>query len=387
MLEEEEQLKLTPRMELIQYKFLMTLDDEIITNKKEIKEKILKIAVEDKMAPYYSSICKKFGWEVDEETLKTLKNSNAEELKKLNESIKNSEENDGESEIRKAYLAKSVFYCRIGEKEKALELFNETFNKTVSIGQKVDLLMTKIRMGFFFDDISLVETNLTSAKVILKKSSDWERKNRIKVYEGYHCLKLRQFKKAANFFLDSIATFTANELFDYTKFVYYSVLSSIVSFPRTDLKKKVIDAPEILTAIEEVPHLSELLNSLYDCQYKNFYNHLIAIYDGMELDKILSEHRLFFCKQMRIIAYSQFLEAYRSVTLKSMAETFGVSITFLDKELSRFISGGKIHAKIDKVGGVVETTRADSRNEGYKEIIKIGDPMLNRIQKLARILN
>ncbi|KAJ3423327.1 26s proteasome non-atpase regulatory subunit [Anaeramoeba flamelloides] len=387
MLEEEEQLKLTPRMELIQYKFLMTLDDEIITNKKEIKEKILKIAVEDKMAPYYSSICKKFGWEVDEETLKTLKNSNEEELKKLNESIKNSEENDGESEIRKAYLAKSVFYCRIGEKEKALELFNETFNKTVSIGQKVDLLMTKIRMGFFFDDISLVETNLTSAKVILKKSSDWERKNRIKVYEGYHCLKLRQFKKAANFFLDSIATFTANELFDYTKFVYYSVLSSIVSFPRTDLKKKVIDAPEILTAIEEVPHLSELLNSLYDCQYKNFYNHLIAIYDGMELDKILSEHRLFFCKQMRIIAYSQFLEAYRSVTLKSMAETFGVSITFLDKELSRFISGGKIHAKIDKVGGVVETTRADSRNEGYKEIIKIGDPMLNRIQKLARILN
>eukprot|EP01155_Anaeramoeba_flamelloides_P017527 Anaeramoba_flamelloidesa567636_64.p1 GENE.a567636_64~~a567636_64.p1 ORF type:complete len:388 (-),score=109.67 a567636_64:65-1228(-) len=387
MLEEEEQLKLTPRMELIQYKFLMTLDDEIITNKKEIKEKILKIAVEDKMAPYYSSICKKFGWGVDEETLKTLKNSNEEELKKLNESIKNSEENDGESEIRKAYLAKSVFYCRIGEKEKALELFNETFNKTVSIGQKVDLLMTKIRMGFFFDDISLVETNLTSAKVILKKSSDWERKNRIKVYEGYHCLKLRQFKKAANFFLDSIATFTANELFDYTKFVYYSVLSSIVSFPRTELKKKVIDAPEILTAIEEVPHLSELLNSLYDCQYKDFYRHLIAIYDGMKLNKILSEHRLFFCKQMRIIAYSQFLEAYRSVTLKSMAETFGVSITFLDKELSRFISGGKIHAKIDKVGGVVETTRADSRNEGYKEIIKIGDPMLNRIQKLARILN
>ncbi|KAJ6249209.1 26s proteasome non-atpase regulatory subunit 6 [Anaeramoeba flamelloides] len=387
MLEEEEQLKLTPRMELIKYKFLMTLDDEIVENKKEIKEKILKIAVEDKMTPYYQSVCEKFGWEVDEETLNTLKKSNTEELKKLDELIKNSEENDGESEIRKAYLNKSTFYCRIGEKEKALELFNETFNKTVSIGQKVDLLMTKIRMGFFFDDISIVETNLSSAKLILKKSSDWERKNRIKVYEGYHCLKLRQFKKAANFFLDSIATFTANELFDYTKFVYYSVLSSIVSFPRTDLKKKVIDAPEILTAIEEVPHLSELLNSLYNCQYKDFYRHLIAIYDGMEFDKILSEHRLFFCKQMRIIAYSQFLEAYRSVTLKSMAETFGVSITFLDKELSRFISAGKIHAKIDKVGGVVETTRADSRNEGYKEIIKIGDPMLNRIQKLARILN
>jgi hypothetical protein len=32
-----------------------------------------------------------------------------------------------------------------------------------------------------------------------------------------------------------------------------------------------VDAPEILTVIGKIPHLSEFLNSLYDCQYKSFF--------------------------------------------------------------------------------------------------------------------
>lgn len=34
---------------------------------------------------------------------------------------------------------------------------------------------------------------------------------------------------------------------------------------------------------------------------------------------------------MRIIAYAQMLESYKSVHLKSMAHAFGISVEFLDK--------------------------------------------------------
>jgi hypothetical protein len=34
---------------------------------------------------------------------------------------------------------------------------------------------------------------------------------------------------------------------------------------------QVVDAPEILAVIAKVPHLSEFLNSLYNCQYKSFF--------------------------------------------------------------------------------------------------------------------
>jgi|EP01049_Picozoa_sp_SAG25_P006587 26S proteasome regulatory subunit N7 len=57
---------------------------------------------------------------------------------------------------------------------------------------------------------------------------------------------------------------------------------------------------------------------------------------------------------MCVVAYTQFLASYRSVKIESMAASFGVSTAFLDAELSRFISAGRIHAKIDKVCLAVE---------------------------------
>ena len=37
------------------------------------------------------------------------------------------------------------------------------------------------------------------------------------VYEGVYCMAIRDFKKAASLFLDTISTFTSYELMDYNK--------------------------------------------------------------------------------------------------------------------------------------------------------------------------
>ena len=52
---------------------------------------------------------------------------------------------------------------------------------------------------------------------------------------------------------------------------------------------------------------------------------------------------------MRLVAYRQYLESFKSVTIENMARAFGVTQEFLDAELSNFIYGGKISCKIDKV--------------------------------------
>src|SRR5690348_4609710 len=106
----------------------------------------------------------------------------------------------------------------------------------------------------------------------------------------------------------------------------------------------------------------------------------------MKRDRYLAPHIRYFCRELRIKAYAQLLESYRSVQLKSMADAFGVSVDFLDRELSRFIASGRIHCKIDKVGGIVETNRPDAKNALYQATIKQGDLLLNRIQKLARVI-
>ena len=70
-----------------------------------------------------------------------------------------------------------------------------------------------------------------------------------------------------------------------------------------------------------------------------------------------------------------------------MANSFGVSTSFLDEELSAFIAAGRLPCKIDKVSAVVSSTRPDTKNAQYLAAIKEGDLLLNRVQKLSRVID
>jgi len=305
----------------------------------------------------------------------------------LDATIKDAIENLGESEVRDALQAKADFYARIGDKDNAVKQYRVTLEKTVGSGQKLDIIFTILRVGLFWMDHDLIKRNLEQAHSMVAEGTDWDRKNRLKVYDAIHALSIREFNKSAKHLLETLSTFTAVELIDYETYIFYTVVMSVVSLDRVTLKQKVIYAPEILAVIHNIPHLNSLLHSLYACNYAPFFVALAGITDTLKKNRFLAAHAGFFCKEMRVIAYSQMLESYRSVQLESMATAFGVSEEFLDKELSRFIASGRLHCKIDKVGGIVETNRPDSKNAQYQATIKQGDLLLNRVQKLSRVIN
>lgn len=95
----------------------------------------------------------------------------------------------------------------------------------------------------------------------------------------------------------------------------------------------------------------------------------------------------YLVREYRVLAYSQFLQAYKSVMLSSMANSFGITPTLLDAELSKFIAAGRLNAKIDKVGDIIETRRPDKKNTQYQEVIKKGDLLLNQVQRLVRVID
>ena len=70
-----------------------------------------------------------------------------------------------------------------------------------------------------------------------------------------------------------------------------------------------------------------------------------------------------------------------------MANQFGVSANFIDRELSQLISARRLPCKIDKVEGIIETDPTDFRNNSYKKTLKRGDHLLNQIQKLSRAID
>ena len=52
--------------------------------------------------------------------------------------------------------------------------------------------------------------------------------------------------------------------------------------------------------------------------------------------------------------------------LFSSGELINKPFALCDRELARFIAAGRLHCKIDKVGGIVETNRPDSKNWQYQ---------------------
>ncbi|KAM3218422.1 26S proteasome non-ATPase regulatory subunit 6 isoform X1 [Capsicum annuum] len=376
-----------PQLVLAHKLFRLTHPDVNDLDKVRLREEVLEAVLSNDMVPLYETLVTNGVLSLDQKVLDSMRAKNCDELKKLDDKIADAEENLGESEVREAHLAKSLFYVRIGDKEKALEQLKVTESKTVAVGQKMDLVFYTLQMGLFDLDFDLISKSIDKAKKLFEVGGDWERKNRLKVYEGLFCMSTRNFKKAADLFLDSISTFTTYELFPYDTFIFYTVLTSIITLDRVSLKQKVVDAPEILTVIGKIPYLSEFMNSLYECQYKSFFSSFAGLTEHIKLDRYLQPHFRYYMREVRTVVYSQFLESYKSVTIEAMAKVFGVSEDFIDLELSRFIAAGKLHCKIDKVAGVLETNRPDARNALYQATIKQGDFLLNRIQKLSRVID
>jgi len=383
---EEEGLAKIPDLNLAQWKYQLQLVPRY-KNDSSLKEKLLERVEEQNMAPLYEILIKDLKWTVDTPLLNRMKEENQKTLKTMDEAIEDARENLGESELREALLKKSEYLATIGDKTAAIEAVRKTAEKTVGLGNKMDLVFLNIRIGLFFTDHEIIKGNIDKAKQMLEEGGDWDRRNRLKVYEGLYAMSVRDFKRSASLFLDAISTFTSYELMDYVAFVQYTVYISMLALDRSDLHKTVIKGSEILEVLHQIPEVKKYLFSLYNCQYAEFFQCLGGVEQVFKEDRYMAPHYAYYVREMKIKAYAQLLESYRSLTLGYMADAFGVTEDYMDSELCRFIASGRLHAKIDKVGGIVITNRPDSKNAQYQTCIKQGDILLNRIQKLSRVIN
>lgn len=198
---------------------------------------------------------------------------------------------------------------------------------------------------------------------------------------------VRNFEDACNLLLDVVATYTCYEMGQYEEFTWYAVVLSLVVLPRRDLQRKVLGAADLMAALPELPVPKAAVEALYECKYADFMANIPALADEIAGNRLLGPHLTYYLKQLRIKVYSQFLEAYKSVTLQNMASVFGVSPQFIDAELSKFIALGALPAKIDSIHGVVQSTRAVPKHAAILEVLKQGDAVLANMQKLARVMH
>ena len=303
--------------------------------------------------------------------------------KKMEEDVDNLDEKDKAYyifQIGKIYKEKKMM-------DKALEKFKETIAQTTSFNTKIDAIFEILHIGLMDKNQDILKEYLNKCTELLKtEGGDWEKKNRLKVYEGLNFILNKNFKDAGKNFLDALMTFTSYELFDFKTFVFYTAITNIITVDRKTLKERIIDNSDVLSCINDIPHLQTFLNSFYDGEYSKFFEELYYIIEIIKRDFYISKHYNFFINEMRIKVYSQFLQSYKTVTIENMANVFGVSTNFIDSELSNFISQGRINAKIDKVSGIIECSHNEQNIDLYQTTIRESDILISKIHKLSKLL-
>lgn len=166
----------------------------------------------------------------------------------------------------------------------------------------------------------------------IQKGGDWDRRNRLKVYKAYHLLSIRSFQPASTLLIDSLPTFTATELLPLPQFISLTLICSTLTSTRTELQK-VLKSPEVQSTLSEVPEpVGQLASSLTESQYDKFFRALARVEEEeVRTSRLLNAHRRWFVREMRVKAYAQLLESYKSLTLESLARAFGVTPDWIDK--------------------------------------------------------
>lgn len=358
-----------------------------MSERNETLQLLLNEIEKNNMYPYYSYVYNELNLNVDQEFYKKLKTRADEELKEIEKTILEATENFDSVDTKNTLLLKANYYCKLGDKDNSFKEYELAYNKGIGVGMKLDIFLTMIRICIFFNDIKNTKIYLEQAKIQMEKGGDWERKNKLKIYESLYYIITRKFSEASKILIDAASTFTATEILSYDQLIFYVVILSIMTEERSVLNQKILNSSVILQVTSGDEDLHGFVYSFYHCDYKTFLEKTIKIALRVKMDKYIGRHYRYFLRQTRVRAYRQFLEPFKSVTLKNMGMAFGVSEEFIENEVSTFIANGKLNCKIDKVNGSIESNQPNERNTLYFDTIKKGDILLNRIQKLSRVID
>lgn len=214
---------------------------------------------------------------------------------------------------------------RVIEKECSLPIAKQTL---ISLGrvlldhEPVPAAETIIFL-FYYEPAALLADPIESAP-------DWETKNKLKVCKGLYLISRRKFSEAAPLLVDALTTFNDAAFISFKDLVRFTAISAMLILDRPSIATKLVKSPEVLEVLDEIPFMKDYINSLYNCRYKEFFAALASMEGDLMKNWLFAPHTQYVIKEMRIRAYTQMLQSYKSLSIQTMAQSFGVSNDFID---------------------------------------------------------
>lgn len=303
---------------------------------------------------------------------------------------------DNETYILSVDKQVSEFYAQTMDVKNACETMRALMEADSSLSLKMDVFLCRIRMGVILRNKRLVEDNIVLAEDVYCRGSDWDRRNKYKVYKAVYSMMKTRFAEAAILFSEALPSFESPEIISYPRAVLYLMFCGLLTFDRKDINNRILECSEVLSSGEvygsadkerhgewgEVLRGLELARCLFDCNYCDFMGSLHAFCASVQDDVFVGRFVDFFCKEMKLRAYRQILESYQSMSLGVMAKTFGVDVGFVERDLSRLIVEGRMFCMIDRVSGIVDIE--EKACSEVESVVSRGGNVVRKVKKYIK---
>ena len=197
-----------------------------------------------------------------------------DDITKIDELISQAQADGDDVQLRDAYASKAEHYEKQKQYDKAIENYQLALSKTAGAQKKLEYQLAVLHIYYLLDNFSKFSELLETCKRLNEEGGDWEKKNKLLVYEGLWLIKKRDLETAAVTLLSCVNTFNAPEILPFEKLVFYGVVLGMVTLHRKELKSKVIDNSEIVAVLREDETLYEYLFSLYERRYSDHFKSL-----------------------------------------------------------------------------------------------------------------
>ena len=116
--------------------------------------------------------------------------------------------------MRDAILEKAEFLSfEAKDYVESEKVFREAYQMTGGASRKMEILFEILLMNIEKEDILLIKKDIAECHKLVENKADWDKKNKLKIFEGVYCMMIKDFKKASDLFNSSYNLYSCRSHF------------------------------------------------------------------------------------------------------------------------------------------------------------------------------
>ncbi|KAG0349349.1 cop9 signalosome complex subunit [Podila humilis] len=294
----------------------------------------------------------------------------------LEAELKNYKRNAIKESIRMGNTELGNHYYECGDLTGAHRSYSRTRDYCTTPKHILELCMNVIKVSIELGNFPHVLTYVVKAESTPGVNEDKDfTKAKLKAASGLSNLDQNKYYAAARDFLsigEELIAHPYSEVISSNDIAVYGGLCALATFPRTELKSRVIDNVGFRQYLDLEPHIRDLIQGFYNSNYSVCLDVMEKWKSDYLIDIHLHSHIEALYNNIRKKALVQFASPFLTVDLTKMAMSFATTVPVLEQELVSLIVAGQIEARIDSQQKILWAKQANKRSNIFEKTKAMG---------------